>query len=53
MNQETKKLLGVLPHPINNNHPKDPQMPVVGLLFIYFMGILSGISFSLLVSLFL
>jgi hypothetical protein len=58
MTQETKKLLGIERHPINNNHHRydrlrryETKVPVIGIVALYAFGVLTGILLNMIINL--
>jgi hypothetical protein len=52
MTQETKKLLGIQRHPINNNHRRyETKVPVIGIVALYAFGVLTGILLNMIINL--
>ena len=52
MTQETKKLLGIQRHPINNNHRRyERSVPVIGIVALYAFGVLTGILLNMIINL--
>lgn len=54
MTQETKKLLGIERHPINNNHRRrqyERTVPVIGIVALYVFGVLTGILLNMIINL--
>jgi hypothetical protein len=58
MTQETKTLLGIQRHPINNNHRRyhrlrryESNVPVIGIVALYAFGVLTGILLNMIINL--